>query len=143
MITVTSLFHCSSLAKMANLNFILFLAFSSLSLAQNQELPVLPDHYSTKIQANIILTERGKIGPGAGISYAFDEAANGDEKAYLAYKVIDGWQMSGTVIWNPEIDGIDNFIDIVDFEGYFCYSDSFEHNQILGALFDATGTRKF
>ena len=83
---------------MANLNFILFLAFSSLSLAQNQELPVLPDHYSTKIQANIILTERGKIGPGAGISYAFDEAANGDEKAYLAYKVIDGWQMSGEYV---------------------------------------------
>ena len=81
----------------------------------------------------------------AGLSYGFEEAIVGKEKAYLAYKFMDGNAASfgGVAIWNEHIDGINQFLDIVDFLGINCYADSFDHNPVLGALFGLTGNRKW
>ena len=54
--------------------------FFGLSWSQKNELPLLPDHYTTKIQANVVLSERSGAKSGAepaGLSYAFDEAIGG------------------------------------------------------------------
>ena len=79
--------------------------------------------------------------PGAGVSYVFDEAVEHD-RASMSYELRGEEKMKGSVIWNPDLDGIENFINIVDFMGYHCYADSFEHDSILGAIFDVYGTRK-
>ena len=54
-----------------------------------------------------------------------------------------GAGFGGVAIWNELIDGVDQFLDIVDFLGINCYADSFAHNPVLGALFGLTGNRKF
>ena len=54
-----------------------------------------------------------------------------------------GAGFGGVAIWNELIDGVDQFLDIVDFLGTNCYADSFAHNPVLGALFGLTGNRKF
>ena len=54
-----------------------------------------------------------------------------------------GAGFGGVAIWNELIDGVEQFLDIVDFLGINCYADSFAHNPVLGALFGLTGNRKF
>lgn len=114
----------------------------AILLSQTLAIPLLPEFYMTKIQANINLEEKSL---GAGLSYAFDESVWGDSKASLRYKVDgnDGLKVNGQVIWNPEIGGVKNFLDIIDFYGVQCVADSLSHNPILGALFDVTGNSKF
>ena len=123
----------------------LFAYSPSWAISNPTNLPLLPEAYTTKIQANVKLNERGKAGMGiAGVSYAFDEAVWGTERASLRYKVDnENMRLYGRVIWNPDINGVNSFIDIQDFMGIHCYADTMKDNPILGALFDRIGNSKF
>lgn len=88
--------------------------------------------------------ERGKSEP-IGVSFAFDEAVWGDKYANLQFKldIEDHLNVPGQVIWNPELDGVTEFLHILYMEGVNCWADTLTNNPLLGALFDAGAFCKY